>query len=258
MQKRELAIAYAFGALCLLAGTLWDLPIAQALYRPQTLFALVLEVGWPWVLKLCLAFCAWIVWEKKPLLVAAAQLVLAALFAVDVSDVLHVSLFGWQSLLAFLLLPLLAGCFWRSLSPWRRAWLRPYVIYFLQVTVTTMLIVGLLKIGFGRIRFRQMQDATQFCVWYLPCFAQGTSFPSGHVSSFAAAMLCLLSFRFPTWRCHRPMLLAIVWGSIVCMMVSRIVMGAHFVSDTAAGMLIALGCWQFFDHRWKGWFHDHA
>ncbi len=42
------------------------------------------------------------------------------------------------------------------------------------------------------------------------------------------------------------------------MMLSRVIMGAHFVSDTAAGMLIALGCWRFYDRRWEKWFYDHA
>ena len=146
----------------------------------------------------------------------------------------------------------------RWLSPWQKERLRPYLQFYLQLFFTVLLLTSALKLVWGRVRYRQMEEASQFCVWYLPCGAQGTSFPSGHTSSFTATVLVVLSLRFPRLRSHARLIGAAVAGSILLMMLSRVIMGAHFVSDTAAGMLIALGCWRFYDRRWEKWFYDHA
>lgn len=93
-----------------------------------------------------------------------------------------------------------------------------------------------------------MQQVSQFCVWYLPCQKGGFSFPSGHTSSFACSFLFLLST--PLVQKHKHTSVILICASIFLMMASRIIMGAHFLSDTTAGMMIALIIWAFYDKQW--------
>lgn len=125
----------------------------------------------------------------------------------------------------------------------------PYIIKYLQLFFSVLIITTLIKVAWGRIRFRDLQQASQFCVWYLPCHEGGFSFPSGHTSSFACSLLFLLSL--PHTKKYGISSRIIVWGCILLMMISRIIMGAHFLSDTVVGMLIAFIIWTFYDARWK-------
>jgi membrane-associated phospholipid phosphatase len=106
------------------------------------------------------------------------------------------------------------------------------------------------KIGWGRQRFFTMTDsAAQFTPWYVPQGMAASddfkSFPSGH--SFAA-MLALWFALLPecvvgpgptakTWG-RRLALLALTFGA--CTMLSRLLLGMHFLSDVTCGAALSL------------------
>ncbi len=112
-----------------------------------------------------------------------------------------------------------------------------------------MMIVNVLKIFWGRLRFREMgDDYSQFTTWFLPNGIQENgikgeaykSFPSGHSANGWAIMVGMLFMPYKKiWR-NSMLVIAIIWG--VCTSVSRVIMGAHFATDVLFGAMITISC----------------
>lgn len=65
--KRNLTIFMSCaGIILLLAGARWDLAISDALYAPDHLFAILLQDGWPLIMKLMLALCFALIADSRP------------------------------------------------------------------------------------------------------------------------------------------------------------------------------------------------
>lgn len=248
--------------LCALAGlgigAVWDYALSDWLYEPQQPLAVFMEDGIPLLLKLWFVGCFALLGKDRPWPCWLAAAVAAVLFAMDAIRIIHgqntiLALLGWSGSALF------GG--WllqQSVSPvWYRR-LRPYLILFLLVFFTAMLLTTLLKVLWGRIRYRQMSDPASFCVWYLPCGKGGRSFPSGHTCSFASTLLCLLSTRSHYHKRPALWLCIVVFAAILWMALSRMIMGAHFLSDTMAALLIAYGCWRFYEKRMKEFLYEDA
>ena len=128
-----------------------------------------------------------------------------------------------------------------------------FVMAVVFVCAVSMVVVNLAKIPWGRprMRFLAANPGAAFVPWYRPGADfrrmypgiqadEFRSFPSGHVTTAACSLLWLL---FPTL--HRffegkgrlLLLLSVIWTSLVTL--SRLTMGAHFLSDTAISWLFA-------------------
>lgn len=112
------------------------------------------------------------------------------------------------------------------------------------VGIATLVIISVMKTMWGRPRFRELADASEFVKWYIPVGRAADdahkSFPSGHTSN--AVVLYTLSFIFDALGDKRKATVArvvvICWVAFV--MFSRIVCGAHFLSDVSAGAAITM------------------
>jgi membrane-associated phospholipid phosphatase len=101
-----------------------------------------------------------------------------------------------------------------------------------------MLITTLLKSVWGRIRYRDLHSMAEFCVWYKPCGRiSNYSFPSGHTAAISV-ILCFLQWKHNPYERVSLLRYVLVAGGIALMAISRMMMGAHFLSDTIAGFLI--------------------
>lgn len=104
-----------------------------------------------------------------------------------------------------------------------------------------LIFVSLLKIIWGRIRFRDLaENYSNFTPWYLPNGINGNqSFPSGHA---AMGFMLLALFVFVTDKAiyKRVILKGIIltWSIAVCL--SRVIIGAHFSSDVLFGSFIMI------------------
>jgi len=116
----------------------------------------------------------------------------------------------------------------------------------LMTFIVSMIAVNLIKMGWGRMRFRAMESSTDgFSPWYLP---QGfnsneefKSFPSGHVANATLILFITLIPGFlPSWQKHAVKLKVLAYVWIILVALSRIVMGAHFISDVTMGFTITL------------------
>ena len=66
---------------------------------------------------------------------------------------------------------------------------------------------------------------------------QNYSFPSGHTAAISV-ILCFLQWKHNPYERVSLLRYVLVAGGIALMAISRMMMGAHFLSDTIAGFLI--------------------
>lgn len=110
-----------------------------------------------------------------------------------------------------------------------------------RLGVWSWLLVSLLKLGWGRIRYRDLAPLGQdFTPWYSPQGWTGhASFPSGHAASGWLLLPCLLLWPRGTARYRLAFVASFSWGAFVC--ASRVVMGAHYMSDVLFSTAFAFG-----------------
>jgi membrane-associated phospholipid phosphatase len=104
---------------------------------------------------------------------------------------------------------------------------------FLFLSIATSgIIVDILKVVFGRARPKLLFQSDVFGFTWLSWSADHWSFPSGH----SATIVALMTAFWYLWPQH--VLFYIVAAGIVAG--SRVVVGAHFLSDILAGALVAV------------------
>ncbi len=126
--------------------------------------------------------------------------------------------------------------------------LRRAAVISLFTLLAAPLVINIIKQFWGRPRMRIMTDpVSEFKPWYIP---QGLaandeykSFPSGH-SADAAIVFCITllptflpKLKGKEWALYG---FSIVWTGLV--MLSRIIVGAHFASDVMMGASLSVGC----------------
>ena len=123
--------------------------------------------------------------------------------------------------------------------------------------LTTIVTINVVKLSWSRVRFKDMIDSfSTFTPWFQSNWFTGntnlTSFPSGHVATASVIMvITLLPYTIPSLKKQAPLLKAVSYGWIIMVMVSRIIIGAHFLSDTIVGALIGLGIFWLIAHAAK-------
>ena len=110
------------------------------------------------------------------------------------------------------------------------------------VGVTTFVVIWLFKLVWGRIRFRSMDgDYSLFTRWFIPQgFTGNYSFPSGHTSNAAVIFTSTYYLRFTGKKYLKPVMYSCLTVWLVTVALSRVLVGAHFLSDVLCGMAITL------------------
>lgn len=104
-----------------------------------------------------------------------------------------------------------------------------------------VIFVFLLKILWGRIRFRDLsQDYSDFTAWYIPNGITGDqSFPSGHAAmGFMLISLFVLVMDKSLYK--RIIFKGLILSCAILICISRIIIGAHYVSDVLFGSFIMI------------------
>lgn len=119
----------------------------------------------------------------------------------------------------------------------RPAWL------FIAVVVLSVIVVNLVKIGWARPRMRSIDNLEGFRYWYEIAGPTNDnelkSFPSGHTAvSFGVIAYALFAPYTSRLRAGYIVAFGAVWGSLVAL--SRVVIGAHFLSDVLAGAYVTV------------------
>lgn len=117
---------------------------------------------------------------------------------------------------------------------------------FLILTILSEIaLVNILKYIWGRPRMRSISSFEEFRYWYEiagPAASQEfRSFPSGHTAN-AFTIIAFCKF-IPDSKKNKARLFfsfALLWGTLVA--ISRVVLGAHFLSDVTTGFYVTLLC----------------
>ena len=256
MKKRSnKTVAYYFILIWIVAAFLLessDLWISIKLYNPTSVWAIFLEKFGeiPGLIVVLIGAHIYIVTLKASsniksiffngfLLTANSLITIYIFWAVSIAITNSWNFFNsYQSyfFLTAILLNILISLLFRKRNNFSKKTILFSRISFKMFFYGYILFVQLIKIFWGRIRFRELaENYTNFSPWYLPQGITGNqSFPSGH-AAMGFMMLALFVFFADKAFYKRIILKGIIisWAVAVC--ASRVVIGAHFTSDVLFG-----------------------
>lgn len=268
IENREAGLIGLVLLVLLAAGSLWDYPLSSVLYHPASWFGQVLAAygEYPASLGFVAAGTLLVLGRNRQrravgILQAAGGILLALMggLMACAAPMLYLSwpkpvlvLIGLASSAATV------GIMVRlSRTARRETILRVAAVLALSILAEVVLI-NLMKNPWGRPRMRLLAEDARavFAPWWQPGTAQRDtlvsagvaaeefkSFPSGHSGNAAALVLLTLLPRLDQrLASKRRLLLAIGCGWAYLVAFSRIIMGAHFLSDTAVGMACGFAC----------------
>lgn len=254
MKKYIWIIPYGLVIAGLVIAAFYDYAIAAFLYDPANLYGVFFERLILFPIGMLVPFCCfgfYRLYEKKRYYLC---------FILTCGYVLFDMAHYWVSLTehmiyilpAFVLLWFITHLLFAKIpiSFWIKN--ERFLWFLLVVFLSSMFTTWILKQGWGRIRYREMlTDATQFTPWYTPQGYTGhRSFPSGH-TTVMSVLLCFLYI----YKDKEPMRSISIWYelligiSIILMMVSRMLLGAHFLSDVLMGFAITYTMVQIWRRR---------
>ena len=264
--KRVLLSAGAFLLVMMVIGSVWDYPISRALYNQSNVLGLFFAAfgEYPAALGFAAAGAMLISARNREkrlrgVLQALAGCVLllfgAAMAAVLPTGYLDISL-GLSAVIGIACTALAVWGILRLCRDADRGTVLRVAAVFLLVVFADILVVNLIKIPWGRPRMRLVAVDERAC--FLPWWQPGTdlrdtlvaagvaaeefkSFPSGHTANASALMLLCLLPRLSSkleGKQTALFLTGFVWAALVAL--SRIIMGAHYLTDTMAGFAVGL------------------
>lgn len=264
--RRVLLAAAAVLLVMLTVGSFADYPISLALYHPNNPLARLLAGfgEYPAALGLSAAGAMLLSARNREKRLTGALQSIAGCLSILLGGVMAAVLpTGYLDIPVWLAVLIGVGC--TGLTVWEMLLLcrgadRGIVLRtagtFLLVIFADILVVNLIKIPWGRARMRLVASDSR--AYFMPWWQPGTelrdalvaagvaaeefkSFPSGHSANSSCLMLLsLLPILRPQWRCRQSALFCAGFGWALVVAVSRIVMGAHYLSDTAVGLTVGL------------------
>lgn len=198
-KKGWIWLPYVFALAALAAGTYYDYELTDLFYQRLPWLGMLFErvMLFPLILLLSFSMCVFARYHHMRWWLLGSFA--AALYAVvDMKGYWAAAddPLAWVgsvvvSLFLFVLLHRLCGLLGEE-------WIRRHVHWFCFyacVFLSAVLLTTVLKLFWGRIRYRQMESALQFVPWYRPQLFSGYhSFPSGHTTAFTA-ILCFLEWK---------------------------------------------------------------
>lgn len=254
--KKDLMILGCVAAVLLVVGAFADLQISHALYNQESVFGKIFEAVGEFPASFIASFCAMsvaVVQKQQKGNIGfkcAGSFILALLFGL-MAGMLPMKYFGAPMAAGVVLaIIIIAADLFMAKAVAKNSSEELYkaAVLGLELFLIVILVFNMIKLGWGRERYRHMAasgDFTGFSMWLIPQgLASGNefmSFPSGHSANAAIVMWITLIPSFVSLMKGKETLLKVVAGVwIGCVMLSRIIMGAHFVSDVTMGMTISL------------------
>lgn len=240
---------------CLLAAVvaIWDLDISQALASPHNPLGRALELPGQLIAPL-LGIFSGITLLASPrarphtgsavprLLIGSA----AALGGSVFSCFIFSSFSAGISIVCALLLAA-GSMLWTAFLLYGKPF-PPDSLYRIAATVIVhilllLVVISLIKLFWGRLRYRDMLDISGFSHWFIPQGITGNySFPSGHTAYCASIWAITLFASLTQSRWKKVLCYLLPAAAILVMASSRVLAGAHYVSDVlmGAGLSLAL------------------
>jgi membrane-associated phospholipid phosphatase len=254
LSKNEKRFLITGFIVLMIAAAFVDLPLTKALYNPNSSFGLFFKhfASFPGTMLGAMCFSVLSVTNPKQtslrwinrigngilMLVFGFTLVYVPLRSMGIDQ----PFFGIIGVIFVIIVAYLIN----KMSHEKQTRLRKYAIIGAVTMVGSMAMANLIKIVWGRARYITFvgNDAV-FTSWFIPhgltLSDRFKSFPSGH-SQFAAVTLIstMLPDVFPSLQGKRRVFLLVSVAWIVMVMLSRMILGEHFLSDTLVGVAITV------------------
>lgn len=240
--------------ILLMIGAFFDYDIATYMYHPTSLIGIFFERIMLIFVIFLIPFCFYGLYRIHKLkLYFVAYLVGIAYWVLDAAHYwISISSY-WYVLLPLVLMMMFLSYFILKHIP--IFFFQRYERFFrfvLLVFLNAMAITILWKTLWGRVRYREMLDnASLFTAWYVPQGISGhTSFPSGHTTAMCSILCFFELHRATSYKMSRNRILCgCIVFLIIMMMLSRMIMGAHFLSDVSMGFGVTYTMYLFWKRR---------
>ncbi len=249
--KKEVKIGLGLFIGLLVIFTLFDLKISETLFNPESKFGWFFEAFGEIVLSFIGLFSASVLFKTQKEKVIPMRIVYGlliffyALMSAGLNKAyLHLSL-AMMIILIFIYIGI-AYYLTRWVTPQKEELVRKIAKVGILTTLLPILLITVLKMIWGRQRFVTMVDPSrEFTPWYaIQGFTTNNnnmSFPSGHsANSSTIIWLTLLPLWIEKLKPYTKILNVAAYLWIVCVMLSRVIMGAHFSTDVLCGSMISL------------------
>ena len=267
IEKTDLLIIGGILLLMMIVGSIWDYPISLALYDQSNWFGNLFAAFGETIAMLGVLFSGITLilgHNKQKKGIAALQIiggcliVLLGLFGSVIMPSNYLPFPLYVNALPGIALSVLVILYAVKLSKTAdRATMVRVALTIFVIILAEMVFVNIVKIPWGRPRMRLIAEdiGAVFTPWWVPgttvrdalmashgiASDEFKSFPSGHTANGAAAIwLTLLPLLDAKLKDKKRLLLyiGVCWGLLVAL--SRIIMGAHFVTDTTVGFAITV------------------
>lgn len=254
--KRLISIGLVIG---MALASIYDEAISRTVFNAQSSFGQFFYIYGQSIGLLSGVFALSILTHQKPLrfrTLGQRLLYQSFLILLGLGMGVQTHYFAHSDLLASILISLILTLFiYHGVSKFTQTQLQALKSYAWRGVLTLLWVLtvpSLLKIVWGRPRYRLVVlDLANFVAWFRP-IGQGwmddfKSFPSGH-TAVAAVALWLTCIPTPlflhSWHAYFLKTSVIIWIGLV--MVSRIILGDHYLSDVWMGLSIPLSFLLFY------------
>lgn len=262
--KKNGIILGSFLLACLVIGSVFDYQISSLLFNPHSYFGMLFASYGQLPAMLCFSVSGLLLIRiKKPTLISRllciTGFVLLTSFAVlgiTLDPMLYIPNMplGISALIAVCIVILTDGLIWKYSASADKKQIKIFILILLGTILTEIILINIIKIPWSRPRMRMIaiQPQAAFQPWWVigsdmkdhlltlgVAAEEFKSFPSGHSGNAACAMLlCVLPLITPQCKGKETMLFMIGVLFMLIVAFSRIIMGAHFLSDVTVGMSI--------------------
>ncbi len=239
----------------LVIASLFDLKISQLIFNDKSTLGLIGEaIGEVPGILIGVFGCAALIltYKRKSLYSKISSFLFGGIFLVLLSymaaflPVHYFHLPSWLTYITALIYLILVIIVMKNTPKDKYSLLRKLAWVAVLTFLTETIMINLIKFGWSRVRYRDLLESTEaFSAWFIPHGFTGntehTSFPSGHVANASVILfITLLPNIYTKLDKYKKILSYFCYVWIGLIMVSRIMMGAHFLSDTIVGMWVTV------------------
>lgn len=267
MNKKQKICFFSLIAILLVIFAFMDLHISKAVYNPESSFGHFFEAfgELPGAIIAVFSLSSLIVTGKyngkwKTILLNLIYGVLLMIFSF-MAAIMPMNYLGGITLplagYIAAIYALAALCLAKKYSKEHGVNLRQAAIIGILTFVAAIFVINIIKMWWGRMRFRSMTEPfKEFTLWFIPqSFTTNNeymSFPSGHSANSAVILWITLIPTFVNKFKGKEKYFQILAGLwIIMVMISRVIMGAHFASDVTVGASISIVSFYLISKRVK-------
>lgn len=250
LSKNKWKLFFGIQILILLVGTFADFQLSQMVYSDDNAFGIIFEILGELPLSMMATAAALykgLSYFEKKKVSSILHFVLSGLFAMMSAFQIPHYLKTTSLLISGIVFVLMLGSMLFVVSKFERndETLIKYASLVIFVAFMNVFVINVIKQFWGRERYRHMvaeNNFDGFSKWFIPQgIASGDefkSFPSGHSANASIVMLIALFPFKKTEKVNKVFVCVAIYTMLV--QFSRIIQGAHFLSDVTMGVIIGL------------------